>query len=504
MSLPAGTASRPAVSVVMPFAGDASAARAALQALHGLRTRAGDELILADNSGVASAEVGSAEVGSAEVSAGVASQGVGPATAPVATGTAGGAPAPGDVFVVHVPGERSPAHARNVGAEHAHNEWILFFDADCRAPRDLIDAFFSEAVGDDVGALAGEVVASPHATSLAGRYAAARNFLSQRIHVQHPYRPRAVAANLLVRRAAFAAVGGFYEGVRAAEDTDFSWRIQAAGWRLEPRSGACVEHHYRVSLRELRRQWRGYAAGRAWLARRYDGFVPEPALKRGAARTLGRVTGGDRSDPPSGRGSSRAGRDGPSPVGREGRLERGEYLLIDILLSAEELAGLVLSNRPGPPRGLDHPAPRPAGAARVVLVADRFPQRDDPLGQLARTLQGARVEAAGRPDLPDMELSRTLPIDYREDDGFAARAAAVCALALRHPVRSAVDVLRRGPGEPPLSALAPAVRRLQREPQARLQPLGGARTHVLARRIARLAGRRLDEPPPRTADGRPR
>ena len=93
--------------------------------------------------------------------------------------------------------------------------------------------------------------------------------------------PRAVAANLLVRRAAFEAVGGFYEGVRAAEDTDFSWRLQRAGWRLEGRREATVEHRYRTTVRALRRQWRGYAAGRAWLGRRYDGFAPEPALDAG-------------------------------------------------------------------------------------------------------------------------------------------------------------------------------------------------------------------------------
>src|SRR5207248_201171 len=100
----------------------------------------------------------------------------------------------------------------------------------------------------------------------------------------HPYKPRAVAANLMVRRAAFEQVGGFYEGVRAAEDTDLSWRLQQAGWRLELRSRARVEHTYRATIGDLRRQWRGYAAGRAWLARRYDGFVPEPALRRAVGR----------------------------------------------------------------------------------------------------------------------------------------------------------------------------------------------------------------------------
>src|SRR5205807_3915440 len=148
----------------------------------------------------------------------------------------------------------------------------------------LIDAYFTEPVAGDVGALVGEVRSAAGAETLVGRYDAARGILSQRAHLEHPYRPRAAAANLLVRRAAFESVGGFYEGVRAAEDTDFSWRLQQAGWRLELRAGAFVRHRYRTSLGELRRQWRGYAAGRAWLSRRYEGFEPEPGLARALRR----------------------------------------------------------------------------------------------------------------------------------------------------------------------------------------------------------------------------
>jgi GT2 family glycosyltransferase len=271
----------------MPFAGDASAAADAVSALSSLAVGPGDELILADNSGGVSSD---------------------------------------RADVVRATGERSPSHARNVGGARATREWILFLDADTVAPPDLLDRFFAAGpASEDVGAIAGEVVPLvPDSPTLAERYAAARNFLGQQAHLAHPYLPRAVAANLLVRRSVFEQLGGFVEGVRAAEDTDFCWRLQQAGWRLELRSGAAVQHRYRSTLGALRRQWRAYAAGRAWLARRYPDFRPEPALSR-ALRGRGRRSTGAAAASATSRGSL-------------------PFLALDALLAVDELIGFRMSN----------------------------------------------------------------------------------------------------------------------------------------------------------------
>jgi len=321
---------------------------------------------------------------------------------------------------------------------------------------------------------------APGAVTTASRYGAARNFLSQESHLAHPYRPRAVAANLLVRVAAFEQVGGFYEGLRAAEDTDFSWRLQRAGWRLELRSGARVEHRYRATVGELRRQWRGYAAGRAWLARRYPGFEPEPAIRRAGRRAWRRVRRRPSVRDPQGRTSGvdhGAGRTAP------GRVERLRYRALDAVLAVDELTGLALSNRPAAAAG---------GAVDAVLVADRFPAPGDPLVELALAFTAARVEAAARPQVLDAYAVRELRIDYREDDGAAARAAAVAALAVRHPFRFGSDLVRRDRGGPSLRELAPAVRRLERDADARVRPLGYGAARATAARLAALAGRDLE------------
>ncbi len=424
--------SRPPVTVVMPFAGTRREADAALASLAALDIRPGDELLFVDNT-----------------------------RDPVTTGPET------TVTIVRAVAEHSPAYARNIGAEGARNAWVLFLDADTRAPADLLDAYF--AAGEpaaDVGALAGEVVGAAGDVSVAARYGAARGFLSQATHLAHPYRPRAVAANLLVRGDAFAQIGGFYEGVRAAEDTDFSWRLQQAGWRLELRPDARVEHVYRTTVRALRRQWRGYAAGRAWLGRRYEGFAPEPALRR-VLRGQGRRSGG--SGAPARPGGP------PSP------LERARHLVLDGVLAIEELVGFLLSNQPRRRRMAERP--------QVVLVADRFPAQDDPLVEFARALDRARVEAVARPSRVSPEASRALRIDYREDDGAAARAIAIARLALRHPLRM---IRAARSGEPGIAELAPAAVRLAREPAARLQALGGGEAERIAAALARLSGRPSD------------
>jgi GT2 family glycosyltransferase len=420
----------------MPFAGSEAEAREALEALRSLDLEDGDELILVDNSGTVTDD--------------------------------GGQPA---VTVIRAAAEQSPAHARNVGAAHATRSWILFLDADTRPRGRLLDAFWSEDIAEDVGALAGEIVPAAGAATLAARYGTERNFLGQSSHQRHPFRPRAAAANLLVRRSAFEQLGGFYEGVRAAEDTDFTWRLQEAGWRLALREQAQVEHRYRATLGELRRQWRSYAAGRAWLARRYDGFVPEPGLRRAARRGQGRLRAHLR-------GQSGGRETGTSSTPRT-------FLAVDALLSLEELAGFTLSNRPS------RPAASVRSAAAVVLVADLFPAREDPMAELADSLEHVRVEARGRPREADQAVARRVAVDYLEDDGQLTRLLAAGQVVLRHPRRSFLDLVQRHADDPPLRTLAPAVRRLERDPEARLHALG-PRSRNTAERLARLAGRSLD------------
>jgi glycosyltransferase involved in cell wall biosynthesis len=247
---------RSSVSVVIPFRGDEAGAAALRAALNRLELGAGDQLIVSDNT-----------------EEGVA----GPVLAPVAN-------------VVRATGEASSYHARNRGAAAAQGDWILFIDADTVPAPDLIDRYFARPVPDDCGLLAGAITALAEQQSLLARYTRARGFYDGERGLGANGSEEGGAAptgNLMIRRAAFEALGGFAEGIRSAGDFDLCWRAQAAGWRLLRRPEASVEHRHREDLGSFLSMLARYGAGASWMGRRYPGAVPRWRLLPGLA-TSGR------------------------------------------------------------------------------------------------------------------------------------------------------------------------------------------------------------------------
>jgi Glycosyl transferase family group 2 len=240
------------VDVVVPFAG----AQAELDALRArLRTLAlgpGDTLVIVDNR---------------------------PASAATPAGDG----------VVPAPERRSSYHARNRGTAQGSAPWVLFLDADVLAPPDLIDRYLDQPPDDRTAVLAGAIRDLPpdDGGRLARRYA----HLSRPLADDNTWRPGfayAQTANAMVRRSAFQAVGGFLE-VRSGGDADLCFRLVAAGWTIERRPAAVVEHRSRGSLRALTRQYLRYGSGTQWLEGRHPGFAPP----RRGARVLGDAVRGN-------------------------------------------------------------------------------------------------------------------------------------------------------------------------------------------------------------------
>jgi len=241
---------RPTVSIVVPFRDDADGAHALREALGRLELAAGDELIVADNTDSGLAE---------------------PILSPLAR-------------VVRAAEEASSYHARNAGARVARGEWILFLDADCTPPADLLDRYFAEPVPEDCGILAGAIRGRADQDGLLARYTRDRGFYDGERGIGATGSEEGGAAptgNLMVRRAVFGEVGGFAEGIRSGGDFDFCWRAQGAGWRLLRRRAAVVEHRHRDDLGSFLSMLARYGAGANWISRRYPGSVAHWALLPG-------------------------------------------------------------------------------------------------------------------------------------------------------------------------------------------------------------------------------
>ena len=152
-----------------------------------------------------------------------------------------------------------------------HTPVLAFIDSDCVPQPDWLERLVSVLEESGIDAVAGRVLGlAPE--GLLGRYedgCSSLNLGPRGGPVATPgaglsYLP---ACNLLVRRAAFEAVGGFRLGLRLGEDVEFCWRLQAAGHGLFYYPEAGVRHDHRRRWGAFLRRKRDYARSEAWLRR---------------------------------------------------------------------------------------------------------------------------------------------------------------------------------------------------------------------------------------------
>jgi GT2 family glycosyltransferase len=244
-------ASRPTVSVIVPFAGSEADLDTLVSRLERLTLTTGDELIVADNR-----------------------PGAGPRRL-------------SETLRLHGAGAvASPGFARNRGAAAAHGEWLVFIDADTEPEPDLLDAYFDPPPAPETAVLAGGIrdVADRSAPTRAARHAVARAQMSQAVTLERAEHPYAQSANIAVRRHVLVHSGGFAEHARAGEDADLCFRLVDAGHRLESRPAALVRHSARATLGATLLQLVNHGAGASWCNRRHPGSFPPagagPLLRR--------------------------------------------------------------------------------------------------------------------------------------------------------------------------------------------------------------------------------
>jgi glycosyltransferase involved in cell wall biosynthesis len=176
------------------------------------------------------------------------------------------------------------SHARNVGAEAAHGELLLFCDADDVVDEHWIAAMVAASLHHDlVGGVQEEGRLNDESVRRS-RGARARRALVRPLG----FLPFAPTSNLAVWADVYRTVGGLDIDYPQAHDVEFSWRAQLGGFDLGHAPDAVVHYRYRSTVKGVAKQayLTGYDAVQLYRDYRADGARRPPAresLRRWAA-----------------------------------------------------------------------------------------------------------------------------------------------------------------------------------------------------------------------------
>ena len=171
-----------------------------------------------------------------------------------------------------------PGVARNDGVHRVATPLVAVLDSDCVVTPGWLDPLLGHFSDERVGAVAARVrpAVGPDPGVLT-RYELVRSPLDlgpEPGRVASGTRISYVpAAGVVLRRAAFDAVGGFDPALSVGEDIDLAWRLDDAGWRVRYEPESVVRHDVRPDGRSWLRQRFDYGTSAAALDDRHPGQV---------------------------------------------------------------------------------------------------------------------------------------------------------------------------------------------------------------------------------------
>ena len=174
---------------------------------------------------------------------------------------------PEEVLVVSEPAHSGPAGARNLGAEQATGDVLVFIDADVSIHSDSLERIKAAFEANPaLTAVFGSYDDSPTAPGLVSKF---RNLLHHHLHQQSPGRAFTFWAGLgAVRRSDFCAIGGFDVNrfpQPSVEDIDLGMRLSSQGALIILDPDLQCSHHKSWTIREMIRTDFKYR-GAPWVA----------------------------------------------------------------------------------------------------------------------------------------------------------------------------------------------------------------------------------------------
>ena len=163
--------------------------------------------------------------------------------------------------------QRGAAAARNLGAKQAQGEILLFTDADCVPEPNWIEAMIAPFADQEVMGVCG--VVRTRQTGLLPRF----------VQLEYDYRYRNIAKHTQIdfintgtagyRKHVFMDSEGFREDLLGAEDTELSFRLASAGYRMIFAPQAIVYHSHPESVVEYARRKNHYSYWRMMVYQRH-------------------------------------------------------------------------------------------------------------------------------------------------------------------------------------------------------------------------------------------
>ncbi len=167
---------------------------------------------------------------------------------------------------------KGAAAARNLGAQKAYGEWLVFLDADMVTTPGFLEQHIRGLIDHAPGTLViGRVRSWPPSRQfwherVIDPESVGKDYgeLSRKVPFYLAY-----SCNLSISRRCFLSLDGFDETFTAFEDTDLAYRAMQHGHDLWYQSTALAYHNHTLSLQQCFQKTQTYASQLVWMLNRH-------------------------------------------------------------------------------------------------------------------------------------------------------------------------------------------------------------------------------------------